>query len=70
VCLVGLVGSTGTAQGEQLQALKEPDEQGLLRWLLVNGDGEPVEIVGRFLRFLQRKRYQAVKAPFGDLGVG
>lgn len=32
------------------------DEQGILRWLLVDRDGVPVEIVGRFLRFLQNRQ--------------
>jgi hypothetical protein len=30
--------------------LKQVDEQGVPRWLLVDEDGEPVEIVGRFLQ--------------------
>jgi integrase/recombinase XerD len=39
-----------------LQALKVLDVQGTLRWLLVDDDGVPVEIVGRFLRFLQNRQ--------------
>jgi site-specific recombinase XerD len=39
-----------------LQALKVHDEQGILRWLLVDMEGVPVEIVGRFLRFLQNRQ--------------
>jgi integrase/recombinase XerD len=39
-----------------LQALKVLDKQGTLRWLLVDDDGVPVEIVGRFLRFLQNRQ--------------
>jgi integrase/recombinase XerD len=39
-----------------LQAVKVLDEQGILRWLLADQDGTPVEIVGRFLRFLQNRQ--------------
>jgi integrase/recombinase XerD len=39
-----------------LQAVKVLDEQGILRRLLVEKDGMPVEIVGRFLRFLQNRQ--------------
>lgn len=39
-----------------MKALKVLDEQGILRWLLVDEDGAPVEIVGRFLRFLQNRQ--------------
>jgi hypothetical protein len=39
-----------------LQAVKALDEHGILRWLLADEDGTPVEIVGRFLRFLQNRQ--------------
>lgn len=35
--------------------MKQFDKQGMLRWLLVDGDGVPVEIATRFLRFLQNR---------------
>jgi integrase/recombinase XerD len=39
-----------------LQAVKVLDEHGILRWLLADEDGTPVEIAGRFLRFLQNRQ--------------
>lgn len=39
-----------------MQALRVFDEHGMLRWQLVDGDGTSVEIVGRFLRFLQNRQ--------------
>lgn len=39
-----------------MQAVKVLDEQGILRWLLADADGTPVEIAGRFLRFLQNRQ--------------
>ncbi|MDG4790206.1 tyrosine-type recombinase/integrase [Micromonospora sp. WMMD1102] len=38
-----------------MQALKVVDDHGVLRWLLAGEDGVPVEIVGRFLKFLQNR---------------
>lgn len=39
-----------------MQAVKVLDEHGILRWLLADADGRPVEIAGRFLRFLQNRQ--------------
>ena len=39
-----------------MQAVKVLDEHGILRWLLADEDGTPVEIAGRFLRFLQNRQ--------------
>ena len=39
-----------------MQAVRLFDEKVILRWLLADEDGTPVEIAGRFLRFLQNRQ--------------